>query len=479
MSQSLETHPSRIQRIALTLLKPKVAIPGLLLVTLFCAPFIYRASRLLGLPDIGPPFDLAKHGTVQIASKDNAYETYVKASALFVPTMSLKEPEERDKALEEGWPAASDGVRKWVTDNRPALELWQEGTAASDALLCQPREQHFDTISEVPQKLREFAQLAKLEGSRLEDEGQPEAAWDMYRAVYRSSRHCGRHGGMDERIIGIAIHGMAAASIEKWAGHPNVDATMLRQALAEISADYEMTSPTSTAFQAAYFTLQNVYDDPALPPMLVEAFGGVSQPVISELPTRHALFLLNEPEVSRRLADHAFANWLAQVDKPRHARTPLQSRAGLLELYDPSPGAVSASPTHARLEEFYRDSRLTLLTFPTITPFDVMVGREQSRQACLVVILAAQTYQRAHGEFPQTLKHLQDGYLDALPADPFGAAGEPIHYRRDGERAIVWSVGENQLDDGGDVQLVSGGGWPPDFGYEFALPGAAEVKPSE
>ncbi len=479
MSQPLETHPSRFQRFALMLLRPKIAIPGLLLVILLSAPFIYRSSRLFGLPDIGPPFDLAKHGTVQITSEDNAYEAYVKASALFVPTMSLKESEERDKALEEGWPAASDGVRQWVEDNRPALELWQQGTAAPDALHHQPKDSRVDTKSEVQQKLREFARLAKLEGSRLETDGELQAAWELYRAMFRSSRHCGRHGMMTERIIGIAIHGMAAASIDKWAGHPNVDATMLRQALAEISEDYEMTSPTSAAFHEAYFSLQNLYDDPDLPSMLVEAFGGVSQPVISELPTRHALFLLNEPELSRRIADHVFANWLAQVDKPRHARTPLQSHAGLLELHAPSPGAAPASPTHARLEEFYRDSRLTLLTFPTMAPFDVMVGREQSRQACLVVILAAQTYQRAHGEFPETLDPLQDGYLDEVPADPYGAAGEAIHYRRDGDRAVVWSIGENGLDDLGDVQFVPGGGWPPDIGYEFAVSGAAEVKPAE
>ncbi len=469
--------PSRIQRFALMLLRPKIAVPLAILGILLSAPLIFRVSRLSGLPDIPPPFDVEKYGTVQITPEDNAYEHYTKASALLIGTTGLNDGE-YDKALEEGWSGASEGVRKWVEDNRPALELWRKGTAAPDALFCQPKDQRFDTLSDELNDFREFARLAMLEGSRLEGEGKPEAAWKMYRAMFRSSRHCGRNGVIIERLVGIGTLVIAAESIEKWAANPDVDAAMLRQALSEISEDYEMTSPTSTGFQGEYFMILNYLDDPNLPSIFMNEWGswGVGgNPIVAELPVGLTFFLFNEPELSRRVINHVFANWLAQVDNPRHARTP--QHAGHLELYDPEPGAKTGSLNPMKLEESVRNSLVARLMLPALLQFEAVVSREQARQACLTVILAAQAYQRAHGEFPETMKPLQDGYLDVLPADPFGAAGETIHYRRDGDRAVVWSIDENQADDLGDVKYVSGSGEPGDIGYEFAVPGAAEVKP--
>ncbi|MAG94930.1 MAG: hypothetical protein CMJ48_14480 [Planctomycetaceae bacterium] len=469
--------PTRAQRIVLALLRPNTAILLVLVVLLLSSPLIYRASRLSGLPDIPPPFDLNRYGTVTIDPKDNAHEFYKKASPLLIGESGL-DADEYEQALEEGWPAASEDVRKWVADNQPAIALWREGTAKPDALGHQPKDSRIDLLLPSIQTLRVSARLAVLDGSRLEAEGQPQEAWGVYRALFRSSRHCGRHGTMIERLVGIAIHAIVVESIQKWAANPDVDSEMLRRALDQVSTDYEMTALTSTAFQSEYFMAMSALDDPNLVAFLKGGMLGrlrrLGPSVIGELPTGPVLFLCNEPELSRRVTKHAFANWLAQVDKPRHART--RQHGGYLKLFDPVPGAKAGTLTPAELEKHFMSSLVARILLPAMSNLDAAVTREQAKQACLVVILAAHAYHRDHGEFPGRIEDLRDGYLDKLPADPFGKADEAIHYRRIGERGVVWSIDDDQLDDGGDVEHVQGSPDPGDLGYEFAPPEGAEVR---
>jgi hypothetical protein len=64
------------------------------------------------------------------------------------------------------------------------------------------------------------------------------------------------------------------------------------------------------------------------------------------------------------------------------------------------------------------------------------------------VALAAECYRRAHGDWPQALTELVPEHLPTVPLDPFD--GEPLRYRRTERGVVIYSVGENGRDDGGD-----------------------------
>ena len=56
----------------------------------------------------------------------------------------------------------------------------------------------------------------------------------------------------------------------------------------------------------------------------------------------------------------------------------------------------------------------------------------------------------AHGEYPDTLDALVPGYLETIPQDIIG--GQPLHYRRtDDGKFLLYSIGWNERDDGGQV----------------------------
>ena len=74
-------------------------------------------------------------------------------------------------------------------------------------------------------------------------------------------------------------------------------------------------------------------------------------------------------------------------------------------------------------------------------PFRARTHREAMR-----AILALQIFRQRQGALPARLTELvEEKLLDRLPLDAFN--DEPLHYDRD--RALLWSVGENGIDDGG------------------------------
>ncbi len=72
------------------------------------------------------------------------------------------------------------------------------------------------------------------------------------------------------------------------------------------------------------------------------------------------------------------------------------------------------------------------------------------------VAIALERYRLAHGEFPETLDVLSPQFIAQIPHDIIN--GQPLHYRRtDDGNFILYSVGWNETDDGGQVVLTKNG----------------------
>ena len=52
-----------------------------------------------------------------------------------------------------------------------------------------------------------------------------------------------------------------------------------------------------------------------------------------------------------------------------------------------------------------------------------------------------------HGRLPGPLDELAPRYLEAVPADPFD--GRPLRYKRLENGYVIYSIGSNGIDDGG------------------------------
>ncbi len=66
------------------------------------------------------------------------------------------------------------------------------------------------------------------------------------------------------------------------------------------------------------------------------------------------------------------------------------------------------------------------------------------------IACALERYHLAHGEYPETLDALMPQFMEKMPHDIIG--GQPLHYRRtDDGKFLLYSVGWNETDDGGQV----------------------------
>lgn len=94
--------------------------------------------------------------------------------------------------------------------------------------------------------------------------------------------------------------------------------------------------------------------------------------------------------------------------------------------------------------------------FPALSRIVEKFAAVQSSINLARVACALERYRLAHGEYPETLNALAPQFIAKLPHDIIN--GQPLHYHRETDgRFVLYSVGWNETDDGGQVALRKGG----------------------
>lgn len=405
---------------------------GLLVLGLF-GLIGWRAWMLRGLPVVPEPVDLAALRAVMVPDDRNAMLVYRDAAAGF--PVREEPPYRTSGALAwqvDDWARAEPGLQRYVRDHRDALAAWLAGTERPEALgvslttvtLAGPQP-HLDWV-ERP------ARVALLEASRRQLEGpaDPAGVWRLYAGVLRASRHVGQHGGAFERMTGYGLLRQARPGIERWAAAPAVDATLLRQALADVQGLDALTPPDSQALQFDYLRLANELDAPGYASTLATRMRAAGA-APARLPLGPELTLLGfvEPERSRRLLRLLHAHWLPDIDRPeRRATLTAQGTRGVY-LFDPRPGQPPPTrPLAGQRAGLDAQARSTLMAPRWLSLVaDLLPTLEADRRlrAELVVSLASALWTREHGSPPPGPEALVGPYLDHLPAPLTPPPGTP------------------------------------------------------
>lgn len=96
------------------------------------------------------------------------------------------------------------------------------------------------------------------------------------------------------------------------------------------------------------------------------------------------------------------------------------------------------------------------LTFSDLSGSDRKFAYGQNSINMARVACALERYRLAHGEYPETLGALPPQFIAQIPHDIIG--GQPLHYRRtDGGKCLLYSIGWNETDDGGQMGLTEYG----------------------
>jgi hypothetical protein len=102
------------------------------------------------------------------------------------------------------------------------------------------------------------------------------------------------------------------------------------------------------------------------------------------------------------------------------------------------------------------------------------IHRDQAELRCAVVMVALERYRQAKNRWPEALTDLVPSFLPSLPLDPFD--GFPLRYRRSDDGVVIYSVGPDGKDDGGNLEgplepseLMFGFGRPTEKGTDFGF----------
>jgi hypothetical protein len=242
-----------------------------------------------------------------------------------------------------------------------------------------------------------------------------------------------RRGSLSERRFIDGYHDSLRTRLARWAEDPRTSIAQIRSALDEVIENQPRPEWDAFALKVEYLDLMRRLGHRLSPSP--EQMPSISNYRLGELrmPTevvaplyavkRH---LRCEPERSRRVIQHVFANWLANVESPDptrkmpavRARFQIGNRATGVFLYHVSPhspaNAHVLSPQELAGWIVRTEDAGTALAdglWPSLRQAEHRGHRE------LVVLLARELYHREHGALPETDDLLVGTFLKTLPDD--------------------------------------------------------------
>ena len=147
--------------------------------------------------------------------------------------------------------------------------------------------------------------------------------------------------------------------------------------------------------------------------------------------------------------------------------TQLLSR--LVEVCDDPRALIEATARND--EEVSKSSRGLLIVralIPSLSLSAVLHARITAQLECTRVALAAERLRLKTGRLPGSIDELVPEYLDAVPLDPFD--GKPLRLATTDEGIVIYSVGDDSVDDGGRVTRGEGQREPRDLGFRLLQP---------
>jgi hypothetical protein len=111
---------------------------------------------------------------------------------------------------------------------------------------------------------------------------------------------------------------------------------------------------------------------------------------------------------------------------------------------------ASLKETQARVKDLPRVSGLLTPDWPKLYE---AFRRDAALLRCGCVMLALERYRMTEREWPAQLTDLVPAYLSTVPVDPYD--GAPLRFRRTKDGVIIYSIGADEQDNGGNIDNSS------------------------
>ena len=403
-------------------------------------------------------------GRRELPASENAWPHYRKAfAALVEPTDELEQTfafKNDGPSQFPGFAALDPDERKalanWVTENELA---WAHFQGAAECRYCYrplPYDPNAATIPPLMNltmkpSLRQLRYLAKMGiwRARLAAEaGRLDACIDDCLVIARVATHWHNGPSLIDQLVGVACGGLARGELLRLASHYELPVTTLHRIQTTLAGLYPQGPPPMNFAGERLMVLDMVQHT-----FTQGGFGG-GHLVRGQFETYLEHTMLPEgdqPTACTRMVFRVLDVAYCLLHARRH-----QTVAKIHEVYDEIDARSRLTPyqRHIRDEKNLADSislyryGYILILLPAELRVTELGARFRADHEATLAILALQRYRAETGSYPDHLSRLvQAGYLPAIPMDSFSDG--PLVYQRAADGFLLYSVGNNFVDDGG------------------------------
>ncbi|MHC4608834.1 MAG: hypothetical protein ACYS7M_00620 [Planctomycetota bacterium] len=420
---------------------------------------------------VWPAADLLARGfDVQDLPRDrNAAWTYIEAVNAFA---ELPEDltEAFEQALKHEWPKTSAGkaLAAWITDkdNRQALELARKAAGMQRCQIPYFGDPEAGVLNVMLPSLSHYRHLAKMlvvEGRRLESEGRFTQALESYQTACRMGGHVAQGITLIESLVGVACWNVGDTPVREMVLRNELPPATLEKILAQTT---ELASHRPTVRRG----------------MLMEKVFGLS--IVDDFASRPSRALANLSGLGFEGTPRAKYGWRAL--EARIGRLILPDRTikkHMAWFYDELLTRSELPGHEARWHDGW-DQEL-LLSIPTwnVLARTILPALSRANELSERLRTSSQMTQVAIGLRLHTARHkgVPPEQLDELTqifddqdvlVDPF--SGNRFVYRPEGKSWLLYSFGQNLVDDGGRESEK-----PWELDYVCRYPASQREEPEE
>jgi len=396
----------------------------------------------------------------QVADEQNAAIECTKAINLYV------EPPEGlaslyDYVRTNGWIPEAEALLPWLEQNAPAIAAIVEAAKKDDCkfpVFGESGTPLWDVLLPHLSKMRNLARLLATQGKYLEHQGKYREALDTYLLIAKMGYLVSKEPILISGLVGIACDSIAARAIESCILRNRLDTKTLDYLLQRSDAFGKAAQNYQISISGErVFGLSMVDDLFKRPKEMSGVFGGTEGKALSAV---QALFATTHRSLGlRAIMKSDFRRYWNEMDK-----------------WNELPAHVAFRPENISGDKIIDELpfwSLARMLLPALSRARISFVRAEAVKAILTTQVALEIFKVKNGSYPEKLDQL-GGILKEVPKDPF--ANEPLKYKRTEDGYIVYSVGENLADDGGE------GGpsrYEPDIVARSPLPEPEPFKPAE
>ena len=316
-----------------------------------------------------------------------------------------------------------------LASNRETLACWDAAAKLPD---FQVPESNFDDLVPYLAEWKRLAQVAEVRENVLLHNGQDKEAFDLImQHVQLGQQMQNAHGPLIDYLVGTAVLSMGLGQMQHWVGMTHLTPSQLNGYIHQLGLNPDKKGTAfANAIKAEYQWQIGMLD--------AMRQGKITNPDSNNYYPRPRWWL---PLYNFSQTKALFAEGDLMLVK---AASHHFNEVNLPELDSSRPNIVSIYLSGNAVGQI-----LYYMAMPAVIPSLATKSKGDVQLQATRTILALRAYQLTHGNLPPDLSVLVPEFLDAVPVDDFD--GQPMRYSM--EKKIVYSVGKNLKDDGGDDRV--------------------------